>query len=172
MNATDKVAVDASERLREHEAIKGEVRTEVHGEIARSVEITPTDQAQAEGVARRLKHKAIKDISTTEDEISRAKTVSRLSEYLDYAFFLVYGIIGLEVLMELIGARESSGIKKFVDMISSPVLAPFSGVLPNPAVGEMRLMLSYFLAFIIYVFLHFAINGLLKLMAHNKPQGI
>ncbi len=172
MNTNDKVAIDESERLREHEAIKGEVRTEIHGEIARSVEITSADQAQAEGVARHLKQKAIREIATTEDEIARARSVSRISEFLNYAFYLVYGIIGLEILMELVAARESSGIKQIVDAISRPVLGPFLGVLPNPAAGEMRLMLSYFMAFIIYMLIHLAVNGLLKLLAHNKTQGI
>jgi uncharacterized protein YggT (Ycf19 family) len=172
MNTNDKVAVDESERLREHEAIKGEVRTEIHGEIARKVEITPADQAEAEDVARRLKQKAIREISTTESEITRAKTVSRVAEFVDYGFYLVYGIIGLEILMELVAARESSGIKQFVDMISAPVLAPFSGVLPNPAAGDMRLMLSYFMAVIIYMMVHMAVHGLLKLTAHNRARGI
>lgn len=172
MDTNDKVAVDESERLREHEAIKGEIRTEVHSEVARSIESTPDDTAEAESVARQLKHKAIREISTTEGEITRAKTVSRFSEFVDYAFYLVYGIIGLEVLLELVGARESSGIKKFVDAVSDPVLAPFSGVLPNPAAGEMRLMLSYLMAFIIYMLIHMAINGLLRLLAHNKARGI
>lgn len=172
MNTTDKVALDESERLRAHEAIKGGVRTEIHGEIAQSVKITPADQSEAEEVARHLKHKAIREITATEGEITRARTVSRFSEFVDYSFYLVYGVIGLETFMELVGARESSGIKQFVDMVSRPLLAPFSGVLPNPAAGEMHLMLSYFMAILIYMLIHMAFNELLRLMAHNKTQGI
>jgi uncharacterized protein YggT (Ycf19 family) len=172
MNTNDKVEADEFERLREHEAVKGEVRTEMHGEIARRVEATPADQAEAAEVARRLKQTAIREIASTEGDINRARTVSRISEFIDYAFYLVYGIIGLEILMKFVGARSSSGITQFVSMISRPFLGIFSGVLPNPAAGEMRLMLSYVMAVIIYVLIHVAVNGLMKLVANNRTQGI
>lgn len=68
---------------------------------------------------------------------------------MDYGFYVVYGVIGLEILMEFVAARESSGIKRFVATISKPFLAPFVGGLPSPAAGEMRLMLSFFMAIII-----------------------
>ncbi len=172
MMTNDKVAVDESERLREHEAIKGEVRAGIHSEITRTAEVTPADQVQADTVARQLRSTAFREIASTEGEVARARMLSRVSEYVDYGFYMLYGIVGLATFMALVGARRSSGITQFVETISGPFLAPFSGVLPNPGAGGMRLMLSYFMALVIYMLIHAAVNGLIKLVAHNRTQGI
>ena len=80
----------------------------------------------------------------------------------------LYGIIALEIILELIGARESNGFKNFVDTIASPFLAPFRGLVADPSSGAMQLRLSYIVALAVYLLVHLAINGLLRLFAHRK----
>jgi hypothetical protein len=47
-------------------------------------------------------------------------------------------------------------------------LAPFNNLMPSIGRGSFQLRLSYVFALIVYVLLHAAINGLLRLLAHRK----
>jgi hypothetical protein len=40
--------------------------------------------------------------------------------------------------------------------------------MPTPGVGHFRFLLSYVVAFGVYVLLHMAVNGLLRLFVHRK----
>jgi uncharacterized protein YggT (Ycf19 family) len=91
-----------------------------------------------------------------------------VSQIVDYVFYVIYGIVGLEIILELLGARESAGFKKFVDALAAPLLAPFEGLMPDPQAGPFRLMLSYITALVVYLLLHLAVNGLLRMFAHRK----
>ncbi len=165
----EKLAVDEARKISQHEAVKGAVRNEVHQEIVRSADrLDPVEQEQADAVAERFKHKAVKEVVETETEIERARGVARVSQYIDYLFYLIYGIIGLDIVLDLIGARDSNAFKQFVDMLASPLIAPFRGLVHDPSSGPMQLRLSYIVALIVYLLLHLAVNGLLRLLAHRK----
>lgn len=165
----EKLAVDESRRVAQHEAIKGTVREEVHSEIARKADrLDPVEKVETDQVAGELRSKAVHEVRETENEIQRARGVARVSQVIDYIFYVIYGIIALEIILELIGARESNGFKNFIDTIASPFLAPFRGLIADPARGAMQLKLSYIVALAVYLLLHLAINGLLRLLAHRK----
>lgn len=169
MLTDEKLAIDESERIAHHEAGKGEARSEVQSEIARHAhELGPAEEAEIQGVARQLKHKAVREVATTENELDRARVVARISQVVDYLFYLIYGIIGLEILLEALAARESSGFKSFIDGLVAPLLAPFTGLMMDPARGPYRLMLSYIFGLIVYILMHLAINGFLRMIAHKK----
>jgi len=85
---------------------------------------------------------------------------------LNYMFFLLYGLITMEILLELFGAREESEFKIFLDTITAPFLAPFHGLLFDPQVGPFRLMLSFIFALFFYLLVHMALRGFLRLIAH------
>ncbi len=119
-------------------------------------------------VAARLKETAIADVGERETNLQRSRGAARLSQVIDYVFFVIYGLIGLEIVLELLGAREGAGFKKFLDAITLPLLAPFKGLLPTPSLGPMQLMLSFIFGLVAYMFLHLAINGILRMMAHRK----
>lgn len=171
MKEDEKLKADEARRLAQHEAVKGEVREKVHAEISRKADrTTSADQANAEALAESLKTKAVAEVGATEVELERGKAIARVSQVIDYLFYLVYGIIGIEIVLELIGARESAGFKKFIDALASPFLAPFRGLMPAPGVGAFRLMLSYIVALVVYLLLHLAVNGLLRLFVHKKTE--
>ena len=115
-----------------------------------------------------MKEKAVQEVTGTERELGRARVVARGSQVVDYVFYLVYGIITLAIVLEAIGARESAGFKQFVDTIAWPFVAPFRGIMNDPAVGSFQFMLSYVVALVAYMLLHAAINGLLRIFAHRK----
>jgi len=40
--------------------------------------------------------------------------------------------------------------------------------MPDPSVGRFRLMVSYVVALIVYILVHMAVNGLLRIFVHRK----
>ena len=169
MKDDEKLAEDEARRIAQHESVKGEVREKVHAEIARKTgERSPADEANAEALAESLKRKAVREVATTEAELDRGQAAARASQIVDFLFYVVYGIIGLEIVLDAIGARQSAGFKQFIDAMATPFLAPFKGLLPTPGIGSFRLMLSYIVALAVYVLLHMAVNGLLRLFVHRK----
>lgn len=167
----NKLDIDEQQRVEQQEEIKGAIRNEVRSEVVGSrVRTDPKLQAEAQAIARDLKQKAYADVASTEAEIRRARGVARVSQVFDYIFFLIYAIIGMEILLDLLGAHESSGFKRLIDHLSNPLLAPFRGLLNEPAAGVYRLRLSYIVGFVVYVLIHVAINGLLRMGAHRKTQ--
>lgn len=169
MNDEEKLAADEARKLQQHEAVKGEVREKVHAEISRQADdITPRDQGQAEVLASSLKQKAVREVADTEADLTRTRTVARLSQVVDYIFYLVYGIISLEIVLEGLGARENAGFKEFIDTLASPLLSPFRGLMADPASGNYQFMISYVVALIVYFLVHLAVKGLLRLLVQKK----
>jgi uncharacterized protein YggT (Ycf19 family) len=165
----EKLAVDESQRIAEHEAVKQDARKGVHAEIASQADkLDVHDKARAAAVGEHLKHKAITEVVNTEAELERARGVARVSQVVDYVFYLIYGLISLEILLDLLGAREGNAFKNLVDRLNAPLLAPFRGLMPDPSAGRFQLRLSFIFALIVYVLLHLAISGLLRLLAHRK----
>jgi len=165
----EKLALDESRRIAQHEAVKGAVRDEVHAEIARSADqLDPAEREQTEAVGERFKQQAVREVVETEAELEQARSAARVSQVIDYIFYLIYGIISLEILLDLLGAHESNAFKGFIDALAAPLLAPFRGLVAEPAHGQFRFRFSYLVALFVYFLLHLAINGLLRLFVHKK----
>ncbi len=82
----------------------------------------------------------------------------------------MYGLVGLMIGLELLGARQGTGFMRFMTLLTTPLLGPFKGVMPDPAVGSFQLMLSYLLALVVYMLLHKAIKGLFRLLIHRRAE--
>lgn len=165
------VAADEARRIAQHELVKGKLEEDVHARIAReSAASSPAEQAEVKSVAAGLKQKATAEVAETEGELQRARHLTRVSQVGEYVFFVIYGLIGLEIVLELFGARQTSGFKRFLDAVTLPLLGPFRGLMPDPAVGSMQLMLSYIVALGVYSLLHMALNGVLRLFAQRKSS--
>jgi uncharacterized protein YggT (Ycf19 family) len=169
MKEEEKLAADEAQRIAQHETVKGEVRGKVHADITRQADRhLPAEQRSTEALAASLERKAVHEVATTEAELERGHAVARASQVVDYLFYLVYGVIGLEIVLDAIGARQTAAFKQFVDAIASPLLLPFRGLMPDPSVGRFRLMVSYIVALIVYMLVHAAVNGLLRIFVHRK----
>jgi len=165
----EKLAIDESERAARHQAIKGEVRQEVQGEIARQAYKDDQRQnAETAAIGGHFREKAINELIGVEAEIDRGRVAARVSQIIDYIFYLIYALIGLEILLELLGARETNAFKNFIDVLTAPLLLPFNTLMPDLARGRFQLRVSYIVALFVYLLLHLAINGLLRLIAHRK----
>jgi hypothetical protein len=167
----DKVAEDEARRISQHERIKSKLEGDVHAGIEREAQgENAAGRAELRNVAADLKHKATSEVAQTERELDRARGATRTSQVIDYVFYLIYGIIGVEIALELFGARESSGFKSFMDALSAPFLAPFRGLFRDPAIGSFQLMSSYLAALVVYVLLHLAINAFLRMFVERKAR--
>lgn len=168
MTDKQKLEDDERNRISRHEDVKDVVRREAQTEISARASAPMNETEEAAKVGRQLRQNAVAEVATTESELSRARKVARVSQFIDYFFYLVYGIVSLEILLELMGARRNNGFRGFIDALSSPLLSPFQGLTPELGLGRFHLRFSYFVALIVYILLHLAVNGFLKLLAHRK----
>lgn len=167
MEEEERLQKDANQRTAQHEMVKGKVRDEVRGEIAQSAQQVGPSRS-VDTVAGDLKTKAIKDIYSDEADLARGKTMARVSQIVNYIFYVLYGVIGLQIVLELLGAREQNPFKQFLNTVTTPFLAPFKGLLSDPAIGSMQLMISYIIGLFVYFLFHLAVRGLLRLLAYKK----
>ena len=101
---------------------------------------------------------------------SRARTVLQYAwQIVDYLFLLAYGIMTLEIVLELAGASDSSHFKQLLNFITKPLLGPFVGLFPDPVFKNThRLRISYIVALFIYMLVHLACYGLFRLAQQKK----
>jgi hypothetical protein len=98
------LAFDEANRLARHETIKDTVRREAQGEITNHAQqLSGDEQAKAASLGQSLKASALNEVAETEAELNRARTIARTSQFLDYFFYLVYGFISLQILLDLLG---------------------------------------------------------------------
>lgn len=166
----DKLALEEAQRAANYEAIKSNVKAEVGSDInAEAARATPNQAARIEDVADGMRRTAVDEVVQTEREVERARFVARVSQVIDYVFFLVYGLLTIRLLLELFAARESAGFFQFIKTLTNPIYAPFRGLVPSPSTAEgFTLALPIVVAIVVYMLLHLAINGLLRILAHRK----
>ena len=166
----DKLAADEARRSVQHETVKAQVEGEVQAEIA--------DQAQApaagEGkkiqqVAGDFRSKAVNEVVDTEREVQRGRGAARVSQVIDYIFYVIYALLGMRFLLALMAARSTAGFVQFIVAVTNPFYLPFRGIVASRApIRGMPLMMPIIIAIIAYLLLHLAINGVLRMMAHRK----
>ena len=168
----DKLAADEARRSMQHEALKAGVEGEVNAEIAARADRTTRPEAERmEQVAGEFRSKAIDEVVTTEREVERGRGAARISQVVDYIFYVIYALLAIRFLLALLAARRSAGFVQFIYTISAPFYAPFRGIVAEPtAEGGARFALSILLAIVVYAVLHLGINGLLRLIAHRKTE--
>lgn len=166
----NKLAEEEAHRTANYEAIKTEVKADVGGEIAAEAERpTVTQYEREKDIAVNMREKAINEVVETDREVERGRTAARISQIVDYVFFVIYGLLTIRLLLELFAARESAGFVKFVKSVTGLFYKPFEGIVASPSVeGGFTLALPIVIAIVVYMCLHLAINGILRMLAHRK----
>jgi uncharacterized protein YggT (Ycf19 family) len=166
----DKLAIDEARRAGQHGSVKSQVEGEVQAEIAdRAAQTPPPEAERIDQVAGEFRAKAVDEVVQTEREVGRARGLARVSQVIDYLFFVLYALLGLRFLLALLAANNKAGFVQFVVTVTDPFYSPFYKIVASPtALGGHTLMVPLIVAFIVYVLLHLAINGLLRLLAHRK----
>ena len=168
----DKLEIEEARRAGQHGSVKSQVEGEVQAEIAEKAAVTPTPESERIGqVAGEFRAKAVNEVVETEREVQRARGVARVSQVIDYIFFVLYSLLGLRFLLALLAARSGAGFVRFIVTVTDPFYEPFRGIVASPRTdGGHTLMLPLVIAIIAYVLLHLAINGLLRMFAHRKTS--
>src|SRR3954451_10633667 len=103
----DKLAVEEAERSANYEAIKSSVKGEVGGEIAAEASVPTAGEAQrVDNISAHMREKAVDEVVDTEREVERGRAVARVSQVVDYIFFLIYGLLVIRLLLALFAARS------------------------------------------------------------------
>lgn len=166
---TNKVQLDEERRQASHQEVKSSIDEDVKARIKReSARVEPEAAAELAGVAYELKQKSAQEAVETEREIGRGRTAARISQVVDYLFYVIYGLTALQFMLRLIGARSGNGFVQFMSDVTRPLLAPFERIVPTASNGTNQIVFSYLLALIIYILIHLAINGGFRLIAHRK----
>lgn len=166
---TNSVLLDEERRQTSHQEVKASIDDDVNARIKReSARVEPEESAEVAGVAHELKQKSVREAAGTERELGRSRAAARISQVVDYVFYLIYGVIALEFLLGLMGARASNGFVQFTGTIAQPLLAPFERIVGTPSSGGFQVRISYLFALVVYVLIHLAINGAFRLVAHRK----
>lgn len=166
----DKLAVEEARRAGQHGAVKSQVEGEVQAEIAEQAAVTPPPESARIGqVASEFRSKAVDEVVESEREVHRARGVARVSQVIDYIFFVLYALLGLRFLLALLAARSGAGFVRFIVSVTDPFYEPFRGIVASPRTdGGHTLMMPLLIALIAYILLHLGINGLLRILAHRK----
>lgn len=168
----NKLAQDEAQRTANYEAVKSEVKSEVGAEIAAEAERPNLQQRdRVDHIAEGMRDKAVDEVVQTNREVERGRFAARVSQVVDYIFFLIYGLLTIRLLLELFAARESAGFVKFIKSATGIFYQPFAGIVASPSTAEgFTLALPIVVAIIAYMVLHLAINGILRIVAHRKTE--
>lgn len=166
----NKLAQDEAQRGANYEAIKTDVQTEVGGEIAAEAQRPTEGEAnRIDNIAGGMRQKAVDEVVDTEREVERGRFFARVSQIVDYIFFVIYGLLAIRLMLALFAANNSAGFVQLIKNITDPFYAPFKGIVPSlSAEGGFTLALPIIVAIVVYMMLHLAINGLLRIFVHRK----
>jgi hypothetical protein len=169
----DKLAAEEARRAAQHESVKAQVEGEVQAEISERAATQPTrnESQRIDQVAGDFRSKAGDEVVDTEREVQRSRGLARVSQVVDYIFYLIYALLGMRFLLALLAARSTAGFVRFIVAVSNPFYDPFRGIVASPRTdGGHTLLLPIVIAMVAYVLLHLLVNGLLRLLAHRKTE--
>lgn len=166
----DKLAADEARRSVQHDSVKAQVEGEVQAEIADQAQAPAAGESQKiKQVAGEFRSKAVNEVVDTEREVQRGRGAARVSQVIDYIFFVLYALLGMRFLLALMAARSTAGFVQFIVTVTNPFYLPFKGIVASPATDQGHtLMMPIIIALIAYLLLHLAINGILRMLAHRK----
>src|SRR6185369_2309025 len=169
----DKLAIEEARRAAQHESVKSQVEGEVQSEIGTraAAKTVPGESQRIDQVAGEFRSKAVNEVVETEREVERSRGLARVSQIVDYIFYVIYALLGMRFLLALMAARSTAGFVQFIVTVTNPFYSPFKGIVASPRTDEGHtLLMPIIIAIIAYILLHLAINGLLRMLAHRKTQ--
>lgn len=165
----NKVAEDEARRVAQHASVKTQIEGNVNAEIkGRAQTATPQHSERVGQVAEEFRGRALDETLASEHAVARSRGAARISQYVDYAFYLIYALLTMRLVLALIAARSSSGFVQFINGVTYPLYVPFRGIVPSPTAAGFTLALPVGIAILVYMLLHAGVNGMLRLAANRK----
>ncbi len=169
----DALASDEARRVQQHGDVKASIEGDVNAEIASQASQAPAPKAaqKVEQVAGTFREHAVDEVVDSEHAVRRSRGVARVSQFIDYAFFILYALLAIRFALSLMAARSSSGFVKFIVDVTNPFYAPFKGIVASPKIEDGHtLVLPIAVAFGAYLVLHLVINRTLRLIANRRTE--
>lgn len=168
----DKLAAEEARRAGRREAVKSYVEREVGAEVAAEASIpTARDIRREEYIAADFREKALDDVLITEKAVEQARGAARISQYVDYVFYVIYGLLAVRIGLALMAGNPQAGFYRFIRAVTAPLYAPFRGIVESPTdPSGHTLALPLVVAAVVYALCHLAINGVLRMMAQRKTE--
>lgn len=153
-------------------AMKAKVGRDVNAEIGSQAAVADAaGHARVDSVAAGMRERAIDETVSRDRSVSHARTAARGSQFLDYAFYVLYTLLGIRLVLALIAAQSANGFVQLINNVTNPFYAPFKGIVSSPTTeAGNTLVLPIVIAIVVYVLLHLGINGLLRMIGSRKTQ--
>ena len=169
----DKLAAEEARRAAQHESVKAQVEGEVQAEISEraATKATSNESQRIDDVAGDFRSRAVDEVIDTEHEVQRSRGLARVSQIVDYIFYVIYALLGMRFLLALLAARSTAGFVRFIVAVSNPFYEPFRGIVASPSTdGGHTLLFPIVIAMVAYVLAHLLIDALLRMFAHRKTE--
>jgi uncharacterized protein YggT (Ycf19 family) len=168
----NKLTADEFRRETQHSSVKSQIETDVNSEIANlSDNPTAEETREMENIAGDFRGKAINEVVETEREVRRSRVAARISQVIDFIFYVIYALLALRLVLALLAARSNAGFVQFIRSITDPFYEPFRGIVASPSIeGGYTLVLPIVIAIFVYILVHLGINGLLRLITSGKTE--
>ena len=153
------------------EILKSNVASDVNAKIAGQASEPPPPAAaqRMDRVAETFRDHAVDEVVDAERATQRSRVVARVSQFIDYAFFLIYTLLAIRFVLVLAAARSTAGFVEFIVRITDPFYTPFKNIVASTdASPGHTVMLPLLIALGAYIVLHVAINRLLRLVTIRK----
>lgn len=166
----DKVADDDARQAASQDAAKVRAEKQVNNELAREMsDGSVGTQARVAEVAAGMRHQALNESEQGARTIGHARTAARGSQFIDFAFYALYALLGIRLLLAFIAARSGNGFVQFINTVTGPFYAPFRGIVDSPSIeGGSTIALPVIIAMLVYALLHAGVNGLLRMVGTRK----
>jgi uncharacterized protein YggT (Ycf19 family) len=158
--------------MTEQESVQESVADNVQGDLAERAYAAqdPGEPRRLNQAAAAIRERAVDEAIDGERVKERTRGLARFSQFVDYAFFLVYALLATRFVLVLIGARPGSGFVKLIASVTNPIFSPFRDIVDSPEVGPGHFAMPVVVALFAYMVLHFAINRLLRTIVRRKAQ--
>jgi hypothetical protein len=124
-----------------------------------------------EQVAGRFRGKAIEQVVRTDRAVRRERGLARFSQYIDYLFYVLYGLLLIRLSLGLIGANSRTGFVQLIRTMTDPFYEMFRGIVSSPVADDgSTFALPIVIALVSYMVLHLAIKGFLRLVVHRRTE--
>ena len=169
----DKLAAEEARRAAKHDSVKAQVAGEVQAEIVDQANRAPApDEARKiDEVAGNLRTKAVDEVADAEREVDRSRGVARVSQVIDYLFYVLYVLLAIRLVLGALQARNSAGFMLLIVTVTDPFYQPFKGIVSSPKTDDGHtLVVPIVIAIVAYVLLHLGINGFLRMLSRRKTD--
>ncbi len=97
----------------------------------------------------------------------RHRFVRLIARILDFAFTVIYTLLGVRFLLAFFDARRGSGFYELIVKVSDPFYGPFRDILRNGALGTFPIVWSLVVAMLAYGVLHGILRGVLHVATRS-----